>query len=676
MTKRGSRHLGPYELLQTLGLGGHAKVYRARHMFLDTEVAVKVLHTSLIAEHYEQFVYKSRTIANLEHPNIVRVLGFDVENDVPFLVMEFAIHGSLRQRHPVGNRLPLSTVIIYVNQLAEALQYAHDRGVFHLDVKPENMLVGKKGEILLGDFGIASGRQRLNPKMIRNVVGTVYYMSPEQINGQPSDASDQYALAVVIYEWLTGSHPFVGSKLDVAQQHLYTRPPSLRARVPIVPTAVEHVVMKALSKDPQRRFRNITEFAAAFERASKQQSLKPGTSPRVGASTPRNSMKRPFQIMTALFLVMIMVCIIDAISIVHSASVIITPVSSNLVQDYRVVAVTSHPVSSQLQVQARIISATPMPKSEVVHATGKGLTKGIQAKGLLTFYNGLEITQTVAAGTVFVGGNNVQVVTDATAVIPPASPPFLGSVAISAHTLQVGTNGDISPYTIDEVCCAIDNSITVSNPNAFGGGNDPQPYTYVKISDIKGASDSLVSILRPAALLLLRKQVHSNEKLLNTTHCIPRLQSNHAVNEIAITLQVAVKLNCSGEVYDNVEAISLSILQSKRDALKRLGIHYELYGNILIASIQSSLINSTFGSIFLILKAKSLWVYNFSNIQKQNLIKLISGKFQGVAIALLQKYPGVSKVVIIQPWWVPFIIRDSLPTSVDRISLYIQSPVS
>ena len=675
MTKQGSRYLGPYELLQTLGLGGHAKVYRARHVYLDTEVAIKVLHTSLIDEHYEQFVYESRTIANLEHPNIVHVLGFDVENDVPFLVMEFASNRSLRQRHPVGTRLPISTIVIYVNQLAEALQYAHDRGVFHLDVKPENMLVGKKGEILLGDFGIASGRQRLNPKMIRNVVGTVYYMSPEQINGQPSDASDQYALAVVIYEWLTGTYPFSGAKLDVARQHLSTHPPSLRARVPVIPTSVEQVVMKALSKDPRRRFRNITEFAVAFERASKQQPPKPGTSPGIRASAPRNSMRRQFQIMAALFLVMIMICIVYASSIVHSAIVMITPVSSYLVQDYHVVAVTSYPVSSQLQVQARIISATPAPKSEVVHATGKGLTKGMQAKGLLTFNNGLKITQTVAAGSIFVGGNTVQVVTDADAVIPPASPPFLGSVAIPAHVLKVGADGDISPYTIDEVCCTNDNSITVSNPNTFIGGQDPQPYTYVKISDIRGASNSLESLLRPVALSLLQKQVHSNEKLLNTTLCIPQIQSNHAVNQIVTMLLVAVTLHCSGEVYDNVDALSLSILRSKGDALKRLGIHYELYGNILITPIQASLIHSTLGSILLILKARSLWIYKFSNTQKQNLIKLITGKLQGEAIALLQKYPGVSKVVITQPWWVPFIVRDTLPTSVDRINLYIQSPI-
>jgi serine/threonine protein kinase len=675
LTNKGGRHLGPYELLQTLGFGGHAKVYRARHVFLDTEVAVKVLHPSLIDEHYERFVDESRTIANLEHPNIVHVLGFDVEDDVPFLVMEFATNGSLRQRHPAGTRLPLSTIVIYVNQLAKALQFAHNRGVFHLDVKPENMLVGKNGEILLGDFGIASGRQRLNPKIIRNVVGSVYYMAPEQINSQPSDASDQYALAVVIYEWLTGSYPFIGSKVEIARQHLYSRPPLLRERVPMIPAAVERVVMKALSKDPRRRFRSITEFAVAFERASKQKPLKTGNS-SIGASTPRNSIKWRVQIMAALFLVLILICFIFTSSIVHSATVMITPVSTHLIQDYHIVAVTSHPVNSQLQVQARIISVTTKQKSEVVNATGKGWTKGMQAKGVLKFYNGLEVTQTVPVGTVFVSKNNVQVVTDEAAPIPPASPPFLGSVSISAHTLQVGTIGDISPYTIEEICCANDNSITVSNPNAFSGGRDPQPYTYVKMDDIRGATNSLESVLRPVAISLLRKQVHSNEKVLNTTLCIPRIQSSHAVNEVATTLQVEVRLNCSGEVYDNDAARSLSILLFKRDALKHLGIHYELYGNIYIAPIQTSLIHSTLGSILLIFAVQSVWVYKFSYIQKQILIKLITGKHQGEAVALLQKYPGVSKVVIVQPWWVPFIIRDTLPTSVDRINLYIQSPVA
>jgi len=126
----------------------------------------------------ETFRNEARIVAQLEHPHIVHVLDFGVEGKTPFLVMNYATNGTLRQRHPKGSRLPLATVVLYVKQLADALQYAHDEKVIHRDVKPENMLVGKRQEILLSDFGIAVITQSSRYQSAQEMAGTITYMAP------------------------------------------------------------------------------------------------------------------------------------------------------------------------------------------------------------------------------------------------------------------------------------------------------------------------------------------------------------------------------------------------------------------------------------------------------------------------------------------------------------------
>jgi hypothetical protein len=159
-----------------------------------------------------------------------------------------------------------------VKQIADALQYAHHEGVIHRDVKPDNMLLGRKGELLLSDFGIASLAHTTSSMSEADQAGTVPYMAPEQLRGRPRPASDQYALGIVVYEWICGMRPFHGTFAEISSQHLSTPPPSLRKRVPTLPIVVEHVVMTALTKDPHRRFPSIAAFASAFEHACRQAS--------------------------------------------------------------------------------------------------------------------------------------------------------------------------------------------------------------------------------------------------------------------------------------------------------------------------------------------------------------------------------------------------------------------
>jgi serine/threonine protein kinase len=270
MADRVGQQLGNYRLIRLLGKGGFAEVYLGEHLYLKNRAALKVLRASLADEDAEQFLAEAQTLARLAHPNIVRVLDFAVEQGIPFLVMEYAPRGTIRQHHPRGSCLSLETATSYVKQVAAALQYAHNRNVIHRDIKPENMLLGPHQNVLLSDFGLALFSPSPELLSTQEMSGTLPYMAPEQIRGKPRFASDQYSLGIVVYEWLCGVRPFEGSAWQIANQHLSASPPPLREKDPSLPEAVEEVVLKALAKNPEQRYVSMQMFAQAFERASQQ----------------------------------------------------------------------------------------------------------------------------------------------------------------------------------------------------------------------------------------------------------------------------------------------------------------------------------------------------------------------------------------------------------------------
>jgi eukaryotic-like serine/threonine-protein kinase len=227
-----------------------------------------VLNSQLGDANVEDFLTEARTIAHLVHPHIIRIFDFDVHEGTPFLVMDYASNGTLRKRHLQGIPLPFTTLIDYVRQVANALQYAHDQKIIHRDIKPENMLIGRYDEIQLSDFGIALMAQSSHIQSTQEVAGTAHYMAPEQLKGKPRLASDQYSLGVVVYEWLTGTHPFKGTFSEIASQHMFVLPPSLREKIPDISPEIEQIVLTALAKDPHQRFASVRAFATALEQAS------------------------------------------------------------------------------------------------------------------------------------------------------------------------------------------------------------------------------------------------------------------------------------------------------------------------------------------------------------------------------------------------------------------------
>jgi WD40 repeat protein len=263
------QQLGNYRLVRLLGRGGFGEVYLGQHVQIDTQqAAIKVLYLTGVDPH--KFRQEAQTIASLKHPNIIRLFDFSDQQDMPYLVMDYAPNGSLGTRHAKGERVPLPTVVQYVTQIANALQYAHGMHIIHRDIKPDNVLLGSHSELLLSDFGIAvlskTGRATVNAPA--GTAGTPYYMAPEMFRGKPDKASDQYALAVMVYQWLSGTLPFSeGDFIQLGYQHAHEPVPPLRDKAPLVSEEVEEVVMKALTKDLHQRFATLQAFATALEQA-------------------------------------------------------------------------------------------------------------------------------------------------------------------------------------------------------------------------------------------------------------------------------------------------------------------------------------------------------------------------------------------------------------------------
>ncbi|GHO49062.1 serine/threonine-protein kinase [Ktedonospora formicarum] len=295
------KQLGNYTLTKRLGAGGFAEVYLGLHKHLEMQAAIKVLQAQLSKADQEGFLAEARTVARLRHPHIVRILEFGIEDDTAYLVLNYAAHGTLRHYFERGVPHSPEAILPPLKQIASALQYAHDHGLIHRDIKPENMLLDEQDEVFLSDFGIATQVRNSRSQTVEEITGTIPYMAPEQLRGKPRPASDQYALAIVVYEWLTGTRPFQGeSYLAIATQHLTTPPRSLRECVPEISLAVEQVILTALAKDYHRRYARVQDFAEALEQAHlsgrylSPQDFTPG--PVMSESTPPYALVAPYQI--------------------------------------------------------------------------------------------------------------------------------------------------------------------------------------------------------------------------------------------------------------------------------------------------------------------------------------------------------------------------------------------
>ncbi|HRJ75243.1 MAG TPA: serine/threonine-protein kinase, partial [Anaerolineales bacterium] len=273
--------LGSYRIINEIGAGGMASVYKAYQASMDRNVAIKVLPKQLAEsdEFVKRFQQEARTIAKLEHPYILPVFDYGEENGTTYFVMRYLEAGTLKDKIQAGP-LSLKEIDRIFTQLADALGYAHAQGVVHRDLKPANTLVDANGNLFLTDFGIAKLLESASPRLTQTdaILGTPAYISPEQAAALDVDQrSDIYSLGIILYEMVTGRVPFTAdTPLAVILKHLQDPLPLPSKVKPDISPAIEQVILKSLAKDPDDRFATTEDFLSAWKDALKNIPLNTG----------------------------------------------------------------------------------------------------------------------------------------------------------------------------------------------------------------------------------------------------------------------------------------------------------------------------------------------------------------------------------------------------------------
>jgi serine/threonine-protein kinase len=256
-----------YELEELVGTGGMSSVFRAHDKLLDRKVALKVLHEQYTEddEYVERFRREARAVARLSHPNIVTVIDRGEADGRQFIVFEYVDGENLKAVVNQSGAMSVETAVSLAHQIARALAFAHEHGLVHRDVKPQNVLMNGDGRAKVTDFGIARSLDvKHGMTQTGTVLGTSDYIAPEQAQGQQVSAqTDVYSLGVVLYELLTGEVPFPGENfVAVAMRHINEAPPSARERRPDVPPRLDAALQRAMAKDPADRFPSMDAFCA------------------------------------------------------------------------------------------------------------------------------------------------------------------------------------------------------------------------------------------------------------------------------------------------------------------------------------------------------------------------------------------------------------------------------
>lgn len=272
MALQEGEQIGPYTITGVLGRGGMATVYRASHGRLERDVAIKVMHASLMQDDsfIARFEREARIVARLEHPNIVPIYDYNEHESEPYLVMKL-IPGTTLKRFALKQGMTLEETAEMMSQLANALDYAHGQNILHRDLKPSNILVDEHKRPYLTDFGLARLAQSGESTMSRDMMlGTPYYISPEQAQGgvDIDHRTDIYAFGVILYELICGHIPFSGdTPYAIVHGHIYEAPVPPSQRNPNLPPAIDAVILRALAKDRNQRYDSASAMMQAFRQA-------------------------------------------------------------------------------------------------------------------------------------------------------------------------------------------------------------------------------------------------------------------------------------------------------------------------------------------------------------------------------------------------------------------------
>ena len=255
---------GRYRIQRIIGLGGMAVVFEAEDLLMHRTVAVKMLKEGVgdDATSVKRFINESKAVSMLSHPNIVSIYDVSVREDLKYIVIEHSRGITLKKYMSRTGKLPVREAVSFTEQILRALDHAHSKGIIHRDIKPQNIMLLKNGMIKVADFGIAKLPSAETVTVTDKAIGTVYYISPEQASGKPIDPrSDLYSVGVMLYEMVTGTLPFsADSPVSVALMQIHNTPRPPRALCPELPLGLQQIILRAMEKDPDRRYQSAREM--------------------------------------------------------------------------------------------------------------------------------------------------------------------------------------------------------------------------------------------------------------------------------------------------------------------------------------------------------------------------------------------------------------------------------
>ncbi|HEY6411338.1 MAG TPA: baseplate J/gp47 family protein [Ktedonobacteraceae bacterium] len=353
-----------------------------------------------------------------------------------------------------------------------------------------------------------------------------------------------------------------------------------------------------------------------------------------------------------------------------SATVTIIPKSVEISGSTTLTLVSAPPHPGSAQVAGRLLSTLTLSQAQEVPTTGTTHQPAQAAHGTITFYNALPQAQTIPAGTLLIGADGVQVVTDEDALLPAAQMPTEGQVSVSAHALVVGSAGNIRANDLYGACCRAD--VFAQNSMAFHGGQHARDFPVVRAQDIAGAVTTLKTSLQASVQAAMLTQVQPGETLLTPVPCTPQVATDHAVGEEARQVRVRLDETCRGETYDT-QAVQILVLEAvTQEALMELGAGYSLTGAVQVTGVTmnpSPVKDQQHESLVLHVRGMGTWAYQFSDTQLHEMAQLIAGKSREQATNLLLAQPGVSQVAMT----VSGVQQTDLPADAGQIHLLVLS---